>query len=180
MSSVSSVSSSANPYQTQSSSQGVYAQIGKDFLAIGSALQSGSLSDAQNALATFQQSVSTNLQNSASQLFSANDQASSAFQSLVSALNSGDSAGALKAYSNLQAALQNSQTTQAPQSASRGHHHHHHGGGSSAESSSSSTNPNSSSGGLSVVNSSSTSRTNSGPTADSDGDNDGSSLNTTA
>src|SRR5579859_7837314 len=98
MSSISSVSSSTSPYVTQPANRNGFAQIGGDFLAIGSALQSGTLTNAQNALTAFQQSVSSNLQNSATQLFSGNSQTSVAYQNLVSALNSGNSSGAQQAY----------------------------------------------------------------------------------
>jgi len=137
MSSVASVSCVSNPYLVQPVTPNGFAQIGNSLLAIGTALQSGSSAGAQTALANFQQSVTANTPNSASQLFSANSQASSAYQSLVSAINSGDSSTAQQAYSSLLNALQSSQTTPAPQSAHHGRHrHHHHGGGSGNDSTS--------------------------------------------
>lgn len=178
MSSISSVSSSTSPNVTQPANRNPFAQIGSDFLAIGSALQSGTLTDAQNALATFQQSVSTNLQNTAAQLFSGNSQASSAYQNLVNALNSGNSSGAQQAYSNLLGAMQSSPSTQATSSAHHGRHHHHHGAGSSTTSASASST--SSTGTSQGAGSSSTGGTNSGSATDRDGDNDESSLNAMA
>jgi hypothetical protein len=178
MSSISSVSSSTSPNVTQPANRNPFAQIGSDFLAIGSALQSGTLTDAQNALATFQQSVSNNLQNTATQLFSGNSQASTAYQNLVNALNSGDSSGAQQAYSNLLATLKNSSSTQATSSAHHGHHHHHHGEGSSTSSASASST--SSTGTSQGTASSFVGGTNSGSATDRDGDNDESSLNAMA
>jgi len=151
MSSIFSVSSTTNPYPVQPFSKNGIQQVGNNLLAIGNALQSDQLSDAQTALATFQQSVTANLHSTATQLFSANNQANSAYQTLVSDINSGNSSGAQQAYSNLLAALQKAPTNQAPQSAHHGHHHHHHhGSGSSTASvsSTSSTSTTGSSGGI--------------------------------
>jgi hypothetical protein len=177
MSSISSVSSttSANPYQP--ASQTSYSKIASDFLAIGSALQSGTVTDAQTALANFQQTVSTNLSNSAAQLFSGNSQASSAYQTLVTDLGSGNTTGAQQAYSSLLASLQGSGSGQNASSVQHGHHHHHHhsGEGSSVTSASGSSTSSSSTSGTSAS-SSQTSTT----ATDSDGDNDGSSLNAVA
>ena len=178
MSSISSVSSSASPNVIPPANRNPFAQIGSDFLAIGSALQSGTLTDAQNALAAFQQSVSNNLQNTAAQLFSGNSQASTAYQNLVSDLNSGNSSGAQQAYSSLLAAMKSSSSTQATSSAHHGHHHHHHGAGSST--SSASVGSTSSTGASQGTASSFIGGTNSGSATDRDGDNDESSLNAMA
>jgi DNA-binding FadR family transcriptional regulator len=117
MSSVASVSSSTNPYQT---SQSNFAQFMQDFKAIGSALQSGNLSSAQSALAAFQKDLQGNSQSSTSsttnQPFGKNSQANTDYQSLVTALQSGDTAGAQKAFTSLQSDLKTGH---------KGHHHHH-------------------------------------------------------
>lgn len=174
MSSVSGVSSTTSPCWPQPNSKYGITQVGNDLLAIGTALQSGTSSDAQTALATFQQSVTTNLQSTATQLFSANSQASTAYQTLVTDINSGNSSGAQQAYSSLFAALQSAQTGQGTQSAHRAHHHHHHRGAESSSTTSSSSSTSSSSTTASSVAANSSSAT------DSDGDDDGSSLNVTA
>jgi hypothetical protein len=156
MSNVSSVSSIANPYQT--TNQNGFGQFLQDFKALGGALQSGNLSTAQSALATFQQDLQSNApaassQTSANQPFGKNTQANTDFQNLASALQSGDLSSAQKAFASLQTDLQATQ---------KGHHHHHHGSGSTTQ----------------------TAPTASGTTAnsatDSDGDNDGSNLNAIA
>jgi hypothetical protein len=149
MSSISSVSSATNPYQT--TNQNGFGQIFKDFKAVGSALQTGDLSTAQSALATFQQDLQGNSQTSANQPFGKNSQANSDYQSLASALNSGDLAAAQKAFASLQTDLK---------AAHRGHHHHH---------SSSATAP------TTPTNSATTSSV-----VDSDGDSDGSRVNVIA
>lgn len=115
MSSISSVSSATNPYLPPN--QNGYGQFGQDFNAIGSALQSGDLSTAQSALATFQQDLQGNSQTPASQPFGKNSQANTAYQSLVSALQSGNLSDAQKAFGSLQTDLK---------AAHKGHHHHHH------------------------------------------------------
>ena len=59
MSSIASVSSATNLYQTTApTSSGQYI---KDFQALGTALQSGDLASAQSALSTFQQQLQTDL-----------------------------------------------------------------------------------------------------------------------
>lgn len=136
MSSISSVSSTTNPYAYQTTSQNSFSQIAQDFQAVGSALQSGDLSAAQSALTTFQQALqgsSSQSSNTNSQPFGKNSSANTDFQNLTSALQSGNLSGAQKAFASLQTDLKSAQ------SAHKGHHHHHHGASeaSSAESSSS-------------------------------------------
>jgi DNA-binding FadR family transcriptional regulator len=150
MSSISGVPSATNPYPI--TNQNSFAQSFKDLKAIGSALQSGDLTTAQSALATFQQDLQTTSQTSASQPFGQNSQANKDYQSLASALQSGDLAAAKKAFASLQTDLK---------AANKGHHHHHHG--------SSTTSP------TSQTNSATPSST-----VDSDGDNNGSKVNATA
>ena len=115
MSSISSVSSSTIPYLT--TNQSGFGQFGQDFRAIGSALQSGDLSTAQSALATFQQDLQGNSQTPANQPFGKNSQANTDYHSLVSALQSGNLSDAQKAFASLQTDLK---------AAHKGHHHHHH------------------------------------------------------
>jgi len=114
MTTISSVSATANPYQ--SVPQNSFGEILKDFKAIGSALQAGDPSSAQSALATFQQVLQGNGQTQASQPFGQNSQANTDYQSLVSSIQSGDLSGAQKAFSSLQTDLK---------SIHKGHHHHH-------------------------------------------------------
>jgi hypothetical protein len=114
MSSISSVSSTTNLYQP--ANQNGFGQFVQDFQAIGSALQSGDLSTAQSALATFQQDLQGNSQTSSSQPFGKNSQANSDYQNLVSALQSGNLSNAQQAFASLQTDLK---------AAHKGHHHHH-------------------------------------------------------
>jgi hypothetical protein len=114
MNSISSVSATTTPYQP--SSQADFSTSIQDFNAIGSALQSGDLSNAQTAVATFQQSLQANSQTSTDQPFGKNSKANNDFQSLTRAIQSGDVAAAQKAFSNLQTDLK---------VVRKGHHHHH-------------------------------------------------------
>jgi hypothetical protein len=127
MSTISSVSSTTNPYPT--TNQSGLGQIVQDFNSLGSALQSGNVSAAQSALSAFQQDLQSNPQLSSSQPFGDNNQADRNYQSLVSSLQSGNLSSAQKAFASLQTDLQATQTTP-----KKGHggHHHHGGGGSSA------------------------------------------------
>jgi hypothetical protein len=135
MSSISSVSSATNPYQT--TNQNGFAQIAQAFQAVGSALQSGDLSTAQSALASFQQTLQagaqSNSQTSANQPFGKNSQANTDYQNLTSALQSGSLSGAQQAYTSLQNDLK---STQSAHSAHKGHHHHHSSSATSSTSSS--------------------------------------------
>jgi hypothetical protein len=164
MSSLSSVSSTSNPYQV--TTQNSFSQIAKDFRVIGAALQSGNLSTVQSALATFQQDLQRNSQNSTAQPFGNNSQANAAYQNLTSALQSGNFSGAQSAFASLQKDLAGAE-------AGKTHKGHHHGSGGGSTESLVNTLPTSSS----TTSSDSTSTT---LAADSDGDNDGSSLNVTA
>jgi predicted RNA methylase len=116
MSSISSASSTTNPYQA--TNLNAFTQFVNDFNAIGSALQFGNLSDAQSALATFQQDLPGNSQTSTNPPFGNNSQANADYQSLVSALKSGDLSDAQKAYASLQNDLQGTE-------AGKSHRHHH-------------------------------------------------------
>lgn len=143
MSSISGISSNTNQYPP--SSQNGFGQVVQDFQAIGTALQSGSLSSAQNALATFQQAVQPNSQASSSQPFGSNTQANSDYQNLVGALQSGNLSTAQQAFSSLQTDLKSTSST------THGHHHHHHSSGTTSSTASSSTSNNPTSSFLSAI-----------------------------
>jgi len=128
MSAIASVSSTSNPYQT--SNQSGMGQIVQDFNSIGSALQSGNVSDAQTALSSFQQDLQSNPQLSSSQPFGDNSQANTKYQGLVSSLQSGNLSSAQKAFSTLQTYLEAAQTSS--KSTHKGHRHHGSGGASTA------------------------------------------------
>jgi len=126
MSSISSVNSTANP--TPPANQANFAQVVKNFQAIGSALQSGNLSSAQSALAAFQKALPANSQANAQtatdQPFGKNTQANTAYQNLTSALQSGNLSTAQQAFASLQNDLKSAAPTGSAQSAHRGHHPH--------------------------------------------------------
>jgi hypothetical protein len=100
MSSISGLSSTTDPYQATNLS--AFVQFVNDFNAIGNALQSGNLSSAQSALATFQQDLPGNAQTPSNQPFGNNTQANADYQSLAGALQSGDLVSAQKAFASLQ------------------------------------------------------------------------------
>ena len=155
MSTISSVSSTTNPYQT--ANQNGLTQFIQDFNSLGSALQSGDVSTAQSALATFQQDLPGNSQTQTNQPFGKNSQANTDYQNLTAALQSGDLNGAQKAFASLQTDLK---------ATHKGHHHHR------ASSSTTPTTP--------ATTSTTTTAPATSSTTDSDGDNDGSNLNVTA
>jgi hypothetical protein len=119
---VSSVFSATSLYQPEN--QALFQQQAQDFNTLASALQSGNLSTAQSAFTSWQQDLTSiappNQQSTQqSQPFGSNSQANSDFQSLSSALQSGDISSAQQAFANLKQDLQSSGSV-------RGHHHHHH------------------------------------------------------
>ncbi len=120
---MSNISSVSNPNPMYPASQNSMGQSFTDFKAIGTALQSGDLTSAQSALATFQQSLPGGAQGSSTSPFGQNSQANKDYQALSTALQSGDAAGANKAYASLQSDLK---------AAHKGHHHHRSSGASSA------------------------------------------------
>jgi ribosomal protein S20 len=105
MSSISSVSAAVNPYQTFN--QTAATQFMNDLKPVGSALQNGDVSAAQNALAAFQQGLSSGAQSASGNPFGKNTQANTNYNNLSSALQDGDLTGAQTAYTSLQSALQN-------------------------------------------------------------------------
>ncbi|MGA2227494.1 MAG: hypothetical protein ABSH41_23910 [Syntrophobacteraceae bacterium] len=106
--SVGGVSSTDSSYQINQ--QNGWQQVMNDFSQLGQALQSGSLTGAQQAFATLQQDMQNVGQSQSGQ--SQSTQQQSALNQLGQALQSGDLAGAQQAF----AALKTS-------------HHHHHSGG---------------------------------------------------
>jgi hypothetical protein len=89
--------------QGQTHTQGLRPQRADDLEALQSALQSGNLRAAQQALATLQQNQQTSSQTAgASNAATRNLQASSAFQALESALSSGNLSAAQQAFTTLQ------------------------------------------------------------------------------
>jgi len=124
MSSINSVSSSTNAYQTDT--QTPWRKRAMDFKALQSALQSGNLSGAQQAFATLQKDMPSVSQTSSTSSTAASTTASSQvtnpFQALQSALSSGNLPAAQQAFAAMQQSMQNAAGVQG------GHHHHHHGG----------------------------------------------------
>jgi hypothetical protein len=117
MSSISSVSPATNTYPTANLNG--FDQAIKDLKSIGTALQSGDLSSAQNALTAFQQAQPAATQAPGSQPFGQNSQANADYKTLTTALSSGDISAAQKAFATLKTDLKPTQ------SAHKGHHHHH-------------------------------------------------------
>ena len=107
ISSISGVSSAANPYLNGLSTamQASFGQTIKDFQSIGAALQSGSLTTAQTALAALQKDFLTGMQSASTQPFGTNTQANTDFQTLTTSLKAGDLTGAQKAFASLQTDL---------------------------------------------------------------------------
>lgn len=117
----SSIGSTRNPYQT-SATDG-FNQLFQDFSGIGSALQTGNLTTAQTALASFQsdlQSASGN--NELSNLFNNNPTLNNDLTTLQNALTSNNASSAKTAFKTL---LQDVQSAMKTQVAQRRHHHHH-------------------------------------------------------
>ena len=111
--SVSSISSVTDPYQTSDLSS-TFQKVRSDFSDLSTAFQSGDLAQAQQAFATLQSDLPSNISNTPG---------GQALSAVGQALQSGDLSGAQQAFQ----ALQN-------QAAQGHHHHHHHGSGASAQS----------------------------------------------
>ncbi len=99
--------------------QSKFQQVKADYSSLADALQSGNLSDAQQAFSTLQKDLPPRAQAAAAD-------SSTPLGALGSALQSGDLAGAQKAFAALQQARQ-------------GHHHHHAAADSTAVASPAST-----------------------------------------
>jgi len=119
MSSITSVSSSANPYQTDT--QNAWQQRVQDFKSLQSALKSGNLSNAQQAFASLQKDM-PELAQAANGASSQTSQSSNPFLALQNALSSGNLPAAQQAFSTMQQSMQSAGVGGA------GRHHHHHGG----------------------------------------------------
>ncbi len=118
---VSNVSSTVNPYSN--AVQNPWSQRIQDFQALQSALQSGNLSGAQQALAAFQQDQPKSSQAvSNSSASSQTSPVAKDLQALQSALQSGNLSGAQQAFASFK------QDVQSAGGAHRAHHHHggHH------------------------------------------------------
>jgi hypothetical protein len=101
MSNISSLTGAANPYQATNPNS----LLLQAFQPVGAALQSGDLSSAQSALATFQQDLKTGSTTPAQQPFGRNNLANAAYQTLSGALQSGNLSVAQRAFTSLQTAL---------------------------------------------------------------------------
>jgi hypothetical protein len=106
--------------------QNRFQQIQQEFSALGTALSSGNLSDAQSAFSSLQQSMPSGTQGSTSSESASNSQnpVQTAMTALQQALGTGNVSAAQTAFSQLQSVM-------------KGHHHHgqHEGGGTSTTSS---------------------------------------------
>ncbi len=109
MSSVSSLSSTGYFYQPNNTSAAN--PLMKGLQAVGSALESGNVSEAQSALANLQKQLQGNSQTSSNQPFGNNSQANSAYQNLVSSVQSGNISGAEKALTSLKTDLRKSKSS---------------------------------------------------------------------
>jgi ATP/maltotriose-dependent transcriptional regulator MalT len=129
--SLSALTSIYQSYLTRSKSS--TAQTAQNLNAVGTALQSGDLIGAQSALDTLEQGLSTASASSSAttsaattataattQPFADNALANSDYQTLVTAVQSGNVSDAQTAFANLQNALKSGKT--------HGGHHHHGGG----------------------------------------------------
>ena len=119
--SISGVTSTANLNPAAYTSP--FAQTKQDMQALGTALSSGNLTDAQNAFAQLQQNLPVSSSTTTSQN---SDSPGQAIQNIGSALQSGNITDAQQAFAKLQSSVKG---------AGKGHHHHHKGGASQAASS---------------------------------------------
>jgi len=116
---ISGIGSTSNPFQTSTANN--FNQLFSDFKGIGGAIQSGDLTNAQNALTTFQNDLqSSNGRNPLSRLFNNNSTLSNDLQTLQTALQSNDATGAQNAFKTLVQDMQSAMKTQGA------HRHHHH------------------------------------------------------
>lgn len=121
MSSVTSSTSTSTAYQTGGVPN--FQQLKSDFQSLSSALQSGDMTGAQQALAALQKDAPGLFESSSNQSSPSANPIESALASVASAVQSGNLSDAQQAFATLQQSLQTGQT---------GHHHHHHGQGSEA------------------------------------------------
>ena len=128
MSAVCGISSGSNSYQNVMQSN--WKQQQQDFQDMITAIQSGNLTGAQQALTAIQGSNAQNTSSSntqsvsqvgsAGQLSNQNNSILTDYNNLASALSSGDLTAAQQAFTSLQQDIQNTQN------AGQVHHHHHH------------------------------------------------------
>jgi type VI protein secretion system component VasK len=105
----------------QTASNDGFNQLFTDFKKIGSAIQSGDLATAADALTTFQQDLQNNTEkNPLSQLFKRNGSLGKDLDALQTALKSNDPASAQNAFKTLIQDMQSAMKT------NKGHRHHHH------------------------------------------------------
>ena len=123
----------------------IYAQQRQDFQTLASAVSSGDLSQAQQALSAFQankQASQTTTASSEQTLQGSSGlgvQIKTDFSALSSAVQSGDLTGAKKALASLQQDFSSTgQSGSDGSQTSQVHHHHHHGGGGESASTASS------------------------------------------
>lgn len=103
MSSISTITSGADPYQA--TNLNAFVKFVNDFNAIGNALRSGDLSGAQNALNAFKDDL-PNSKSPGGKPFGDNNDANNDYTSLASALQGGNLAGAQQAYVDLRTDLE--------------------------------------------------------------------------
>ena len=120
MSTVSGISLGSNSCQNVMQSN--WKQQQQEFQDMITALQSGNLTGAQQALTAVQGSHTQSVSQvgSAGQLSNQNNSILTDYNNLASALSSGDLTAAQQAFSSLQQDIQNTQN------AGQVHHHHHH------------------------------------------------------
>lgn len=128
---------SSDPTVSQNYASSPFQQIRKDFAALGKALQSGNVSDAQAAYTTLQ----TDMQAAGQSGTGANSQFSTDLAAVGAALGfssnsstpgqGGSIPAAQTAFNTLQSDMQQARQTQGGQQTQKTHHHHHHhhGGG---------------------------------------------------
>ena len=124
---------SSDPTVSQNYASSPFQQVRKDFVALGKALGSGSLSDAQSAFATLQSDLQAAGQALGGQQAGVTSQLSTDLAAVGTALNSGPGSlsDAQKAFATLQSDLKAAGQALGGQQMQKTHHHHHHhhGGG---------------------------------------------------
>ena len=115
---------------------GYYAQPRQQFQTLFSAVSSGVISQAQQALAASQVSPQTSAAGTQGSQSSAGlgVQIQTDLWALFSAVQTGDTAGAQKALTSLEQATGSTQSAGGASQTSQPHHHHHGGGGHSSSS----------------------------------------------
>ncbi|MGH7619182.1 MAG: hypothetical protein ACREPM_18325 [Gemmatimonadaceae bacterium] len=130
--------SPSDPTDGQSLRRPQRTQFQSDFASLLSAVKSGDMSAAQQALSAVQNDQSTSSATYSSQATQGKGPLSSDIQSLFQAVQSGNSSAAQQALTQLQTDAQ--QQAQTRGAGGHGHHHHHHQASSTDTSSDTSTN----------------------------------------